>query len=310
MKQKYGLLLALGIAGAAGITGYSIPAAEYPAPQVSYYEDEEEAPSPEVYDFHCGQDTVDITSMLSVLEPYADEPMGKLLCRAAELLEGRPYVANTLGYDDKALVINVHGLDCVTFVESCYALANTARSGSGSWRDYARSIENIRYRRGRRVDYASRLHYATDWFGDNIYRGNITDITPTIACHRSVLKTLDFMTKHPDSYPAFKDKEQLQKCRDLEMGFRSMKIPYIPKSAAGEKAVVEALEDGDMISFVSNKEGLDSSHVALLRKRDGKLYMMHASLKKGKVTFETAPLSDYFKYSKKDSPGFRVVRFK
>ena len=41
MKQKYGLLLALGIAGAAGITGYSIPAAEYPAPQVSYYEDEE-----------------------------------------------------------------------------------------------------------------------------------------------------------------------------------------------------------------------------------------------------------------------------
>lgn len=260
------------------------------------------------YRFHCSADTTQISEMLSKLQCFKNDKIGKIVCHAADLLLNKPYAAATLEAEQELLVINVDQLDCVTFVETCFALAKTIKSGSSSWRSFARNIENIRYRAGKRDGYASRLHYTTDWFNDNIYRHNISDVTTSIPCQRSLTKTLNFMTTHRNEYPALQVDSIYEKCRTLEMGFHSMRIPYIPKSAAAQKDVVEYLQDGDMISFLSKTDGLDSSHVALIRIVDGKPYMMHASLKAGKVIFEKEPLFNYFKYIKRDSPGFRVVR--
>lgn len=260
------------------------------------------------YRFHCENDTIEIASMLRDLAPMRDKPINEIVVATARILEGRPYVGHTLESIPEQLTINIDQLDCVTFVENCFAMAMTVRDGGLSWRQFARNIESLRYRGGLQKGYDSRLHYTTDWIGDNIYRGNITDVTPTLPDHRSVLKSLDFMTRNRDIYPALADDSIYQRCRDIEAGFRSMRIPYMTKEASTQKNVVSLLRDGDMISFVSKKDGLDSSHVALLRIENGKPYMMHASLKKGKVVFETAPLFDYFKYQKRDSPGWRVVR--
>lgn len=269
-----------------------------------------EAPQTPKYRFHCEKDTVEIGEMLGTLWQHRDLPIADIAVKAAELLEGRPYVGHTLEGDVEQLVINVDQLDCVTFVENCFALAMTVKEGRRSWREFSRNIESLRYRKGQQKGYDSRLHYTTDWITDNVYRGNIVDVTPTLPGAKSLTKTLNFMTRHRDLYPALQDEEVYQRCREIEEGLRSMRIPYMTKESANQKNVIAELKDGDMISFVSPKDGLDSSHVALLRIIDGKPYMMHASLKGKKVIFEKEPLYNYFKYSKRDAPGFRVLRLK
>lgn len=282
-------------------------AAELPAAEVVTADIPQRTDIPK-YRHHCSKDTIEISEMLAELSPLRQRPLHEIVVAAARLLEGRPYVGHTLEGDVEQMVINIDELDCVTFVENCFALARTVSSGSLSWREHARNLESLRYRRGEQKGYDSRLHYTTDWFTDNIYRGNIREITTSIPHYRTLRKTLNFMTTHRDLYPALADDSVYNACKEVERGFHSMLIPYITREDSRKSDVAEALQDGDMISFLSKKDGLDSSHVALLRIVDGKIYMMHASMKKGKVTFETAPLYDYFKYSKRDSPGFRVVR--
>lgn len=262
------------------------------------------------YRFHCDRDTIEIADMLARLAPMADRPINEIAVAAASLLEGRPYVGHTLEGDVEQMVINVDQLDCVTFVENCFAMARTVSEGRRSWREFARNIESLRYRKGVQGTYDTRLHYTTDWINDNVYRGNIIDVTPTLAGARSMTKTLDFMTRNRQLYPALKDDSVYNRCRDIEAGLRSMLIPYVTRESSNQKNVICDLRDGDMISFLSPKSNLDSSHVALLRIIDGKPYMMHASMKAGKVVFENEPLWNYFKYSKRDAPGFRVLRLK
>ncbi|MDE7412797.1 MAG: DUF1460 domain-containing protein [Muribaculaceae bacterium] len=260
------------------------------------------------YRFHCDEDTSEIESMLSKLAPLNNRPLNEIVVAAAGLLEGRPYIGKTLEGDTEELVINVDGLDCVTFVENCFALAKATASGSSTWHDVARNLENLRYRDGVRKDFSSRLHYTTDWIADNIKRGNLREVTTSIPGYKTILKTLDFMTTHRDLYPAMGDEEIYRKCKENEHSLRSVQIPYVSRYDSDNPEVAEVLEDGDMISFVSNVDGLDSSHVALIRIIDGQPYMIHASTKKGKVVFETTPLYRYFKKSNRSAPGFRVVR--
>lgn len=262
------------------------------------------------YRFHCDRDTIEIAAMLAQLAPMADRPINEIAVAAAALLEGRPYVAHTLEGEVEQMVINIDELDCVTFVENCFALARTVREGRRSWREFARNIESLRYRKGVQGTYDTRLHYTTDWINDNVYRGNIVDVTPGLAGAKSMTKTLDFMTRNRQLYPALKDDSVYNRCRDIEAGLRSMRIPYVTRESSNQKNVICDLRDGDMISFLSPKSNLDSSHVALLRIIDGKPYMMHASMKAGKVVFEKEPLWNYFKYTKRDAPGFRVLRLK
>ncbi len=260
------------------------------------------------YRFHCDRDTVEVGEMLDALMSHRDEPVGSLVLAAARLLEDRPYVAGSLEDDEEKVVIDVDGLDCVTFVENCYALALTVRSGGRSWREFARNIESLRYRHGIAGGYDTRLHYTTEWINDNVYRGNVTDVTPALPDARALTKSLYFMTHNRGLYPALADDSVYNLRRDIEMGLRSMRLPYITKEMTKNKGVVALLRDGDMVSFLSTRDGLDSDHVALLRIEDGRVYIVHASSSEGKVTFDKSTLYDYLKYRKRDCPGVRVVR--
>ena len=260
------------------------------------------------YRFHCDRDTIEVGEMLDVLMSRRDEPVGSLVLAAARLLEGRPYVAGSLDGADEKVVIDVDGLDCVTFVENCYALALTVRSGGRSWREFARNIESLRYRHGTAGGYDTRLHYTTEWINDNVYRGNITDVTPALPDARALTRSLYFMTHNRGLYPALADDSVYNRCQDIEMGLRSMRLPYITKEKTKNKGIVALLRDGDMVSFLSPRDGLDSDHVALLRIEDGRVYIVHASSSEGKVTFDKSTLYDYLKYRKRGCPGVRVVR--
>lgn len=260
------------------------------------------------YRFHCDKDTARINEMLSDISSKNLSKEGRIL-RAAELMEGIPYVAHTLEGDPEKVTINVHEQDCIIFVETCYALAKAAERRGSSWRDFARHIEDLRYRKGAMNGYASRLHYSADWVNDNIYRGNVTEVTATLPDAAWITKTLDYMTSHREMYEALKDSDNYDAIKEVERGFHSLRYPYIRKEGALKKNIYENFCDGDMVVILSKEPGIDSSHVSLIRVgEDGKPYMIHAGLKAGKVVREKQTFGDYLKYNRRSSPGFRLIR--
>ena len=92
---------------------------------------------------------------------------------------GLSYVAHTLELGDtEHLIVNLHGLDCTTFVETVVALSMCDQQDKRTFGDYCKNLSKIRFREGKMTDYTSRLHYFTWWAEDNERLGIVEDIAP------------------------------------------------------------------------------------------------------------------------------------
>lgn len=228
---------------------------------------------------------------------------------AYELL-GRPYVAHTLEGETEMLTINIDELDCTTFVETLYALTRTTMSERYSWRDFANNLENVRYREGRIDGYASRLHYISEWAVDNTSRGNIEEITKDVPGARELIKTINFMSTHRDSYPALKDDETFNTIKKYEDGYRNHKTYYLKKEQLNGKGICNAVQEGDFVGLVCKTPGLDISHMGMVVKNEkGELVVIDASMTGGKVMKEPKPIVEYLR-PKKGVIGVRFFRIK
>ena len=260
--------------------------------------------------FHCERDTLEVNELLVTGKASGLHTGNALVTFYAEQLLDRPYVGHTLEGDEEQLTINIDELDCTTFVETLYALARTTLEGRTSWRDYAHNLENVRYRSGKMSDYASRLHYISDWLMDNRSRNNVEEVTADVKGVRYKIKTINYMSQHRDSYPSLADSTQFAKVRNVEGGYVNHRYPYIRKEALGSKDVENALRSGDMVGLVTTMEGLDISHLGILKKGDdGKLYLLDASSVGKKVMLEPLPLVEQLR-QRKSVIGIRVWRLK
>lgn len=221
----------------------------------------------------------------------------------ASKFTGTPYRSGTLEGEEEKLRINLDGMDCTTYVETVMALALTAGEGRSSWRDFAYNLERLRYRHGRLDGYASRLHYVTDWALDNCTLGLIKEVTDRIGRTDRMVKSLDWITAHRNDYPALADEEVYRAMKDVENGYHGHRMLYIKSSNIGGAA----LKEGDIIALVSKKEGLDVSHMGIIKMEKGTPYLLHASQTAGKVTVESRPLADYLRRMR-DVAGIRVFR--
>ena len=254
-------------------------------------------------------DTTRITEILKEASVIAN-PNERVMF-IAEKFVGTPYVAHTLESDDlkERLTVNLDELDCTTFVETVFALAKTAGEHRTSWRDFVANLEEIRYRGGTLKDYPSRLHYISDWIVDNTHRGNVVEVSGQMPGYRTMEKTIDFMSRNASRYPALADSTTLAEIKGFEMGYRKHRYPYIPWNAVNNKGVKEKMIPGDMVAMLTKVNGLDVTHLGLLIKDEkGTPYLLHASLKGGKVEKSTLPLQEYLR--KNDMPGIRLVRLK
>ena len=259
--------------------------------------------------FHCDGDTMVINELLRKGCDSGINSANALVEFYAQQLLGTPYVAHTLESDEEMLTINVHELDCTTFVETLYALARTTLEGRYSWRDYADNLEDLRYRGGEMGDYSTRLHYISDWIVDNRMRGNMQEITSDLPHADFLVKNIDFMTNHTSSYRQLKDDSlMVEKIRSVEMGYRNHRIPYLKRSWLNDKGVKAELRSGDFVGLVTKIEGLDVSHMGVIVV-DGKgdPYLLDASMSGGKVMLEDKPLFKYLEKSKTNI-GIRVFR--
>ena len=119
------------------------------------------------------------------------------------------------------------------------------------------------------------------------------------------------MTKHAELYPALVNHpEFLSPIAATEKSLTGRTIRYIPKQALGGPKYLlgKAIHDGDILALVTQKDGLDVSHLGFaVWMSDGKLHLLHASSLRHKVIFDDLTLKDY-QLKQHTQTGVRVIR--
>ena len=224
---------------------------------------------------------------------------------------GRPYVAATLEVSDpEQVVVNLQGLDCATLVETSQALAMTRREGKTDVASYTRNLEKIRYFDGKNRGYTSRLHYLSFWMADLTKRKVAKEVLLPQTLTQPLEIRLNYMSTHADAYPFLKNHpERVSEMARLEHKYSGKVGRYLPKSKAGlSRKQLGAIQDGDIITVVTQKAGLDYSHQGIaFWGNDGKLHMLHASSERKRVIADERTLEDYLKRIS-HAKGIRVFR--
>ena len=208
--------------------------------------------------------------VISIYERYctavkekAALPTGDLMVETARFFLGTPYVAGTLEEEPETLVINLHGLDCMTLVENTAALAWSVKHRL-AYDGYVSVLKDMRYRNSgcATLDYTDRLHYTADWIYENEKRGYLKDVTKEVG-GQSLKLDLSFMSTHPDSYKQLKGNPgriAVMTAKEKEISARPHY--YIPQDEINEHA--GQIRNGDIVCFVTTVKGLDISHVGIV----------------------------------------------
>lgn len=225
-------------------------------------------------------------------------PIGELMAELGLELVGTAYVPQTLEVDGpERLVVNLRGLDCVTFVENVYALATIIKDDAAARTDdraaleteYERALQTLRYRNGYIDGYATRLHYFSEWIIDNELKLLLTDITGELG---GVIdqEPLNFMSTHRDAYRQLSDPDLLADIELIEDRLSSRGRYVIPEDRIGD--VAPHIRNGDIIAATSSIRGLDVAHTGLALWVGDDLHLLHAPLVGDSVEISTLPLAD------------------
>jgi hypothetical protein len=242
-------------------------------------------------------------------------PLGRAVGRVGELAVGTAYVAHTLeaylgagggASGTEPLTLSLTRFDCVTLVEACLAVARVARRpGAPSWERLGEEIERMRYRGGTRGDYATRLHYFSEWMADGERRGLLRDLGGALGGVEDV-RPLRFMSEHRGSYAALADDRVHRAVGSAERRLDDRPRRVIPTARIAE--VADRIETGDVLAFATSIPGLDVTHAALAyRDGGGVLRVLHAPLSGGSVEVTAATLPEYLAAIRR-STGILVAR--
>lgn len=225
---------------------------------------------------------------------------------------GVPYVAHTLEVnDEERLVVNTRQLDCTTLVETVTALTVCAHQGKRRWHDYLDTLRRLRYRQGRLDGYASRLHYFSDWIGDNTRMWFVKEIQRPNPPFTDVQHVrVGFMSSHPQYYKALRaDTSLVSVIRQQEEMLTGRTCRYIPKARLkGDSPLLRrAIHDGDIIAITTNKKGLEIAHLGFAVWRSDGLHLLNASQLHKKVVTEPMTLGQYLAKHPSHT-GIRVIR--
>lgn len=228
----------------------------------------------------------------------------------ARKLKSVPYVARTLeGGERERLVVNLRQLDCTTYVENVIALYLCIKNGKTTFRDFCNYLRKIRYENGI-VTYPTRLHYFSYWIEQNTLTGIVREIVPQDS---SVTEDSEYdiyyMSSNPEKYPALrKDTSLIDDIAEMEKYFDGKTYRYIPKAKLKNPESLQAyIKDGDIIAIVTNKKGLDISHIGFAAWHKGNLHLLNASSIHKKVVEEPMPLYKYMMRHPSQT-GIRIIR--
>lgn len=256
---------------------------------------------------HCSQDTVKVMKIVREIAGKGGT-YGERIILAAKALDGTPFAtpeeSDTIGM----IEVNLHGFDRMGFANTVMALAQASIHSLPRVEEFASAYESLSRRKGTDQGFASQLVYGSDWVVDNVYRGNMKEMTEYLGGGGFKTKTLDYMTRHRDQYPAMKNQDVFDKVRMNEMGYRSHRIPHLKKQSGGNKELINLLEDGDIIMILTPEIDFDYYDIGFVEMVDGEPCLHHISHDSGKVEADPYPLSRRLKLDSQFIYGYRWLR--
>lgn len=260
---------------------------------------------------HCPEDTVKISSVLQMLNEAGDMPIGDKAMIAARQLLGA-------GQDDyyatdsvASLRINVGSFTPLMFVNNVIALAKASEyPGLKDWHTFADEFESIACRRGENKGFPSIMYHSSDWIGDNMARGNITELTEDYSGMIARTKSLDEMTRKRSDFAALADSATFEAVRMTEMGFRTHRIPTLKKETIKKKDLQSDLRNGDIILLVPNRDGIDLYDIGFVELIEGVPHYIHLSPLTKTIVEESEPLERYMQLMTKYFQGYRILRIR
>ena len=230
---------------------------------------------------------------------------------------GLPYVAHTLELGDtEHLIVNLHGLDCTTFVETVVALSMCDQQNQRTFDAFCKNLSKIRFRNGKMTDYTSRLHYFTWWAEDNEQLGIVEDIAPKTAPWGAFTAVqtinINYMSAHPTLYKQLKNHPDfVPPIRAYEQATNGRQFRYIPKKNMqwAQSTDLGVIQDGDIVAMLTDSDGLDTRHIGIAFWRNGRLHLLHASSLYKKVLLSEETFYEYEMKQPKHT-GIRVFRFR
>lgn len=245
---------------------------------------------------------------------YHTLPIGECMGKIGSMMIGTRYIGGTLELMPERCVLDLTGLDCVTFFENTLNISRTAKikqqellqnPNSITFRDVLDQIEYTRYRGGNMDGYTSRLHYTSEWIIDNVKKGVVKDLTKELG-GKPFPVNVGFMSANPQYYPQLVAEPTLvRKIQGIEQEINAQKHWYIPNAQV--KDIESKLQTGDIIAIATNKSGLDYSHTGMIIKNaKGMALFLHASSAKKRVYLDKR-ISTYLSESS-TSIGISVLR--
>lgn len=250
-----------------------------------------------------------INSLLREASQLKEKPKSWMLWFGKKFI-GVPYVGGTLDRaEEEKLVINTSELDCTTFVEIVTALTR-CMSGNGKrdFSDFCRQLQHVRYINGE-IAYEKRQHYFTVWISDNAEEGIVTDIQNNPPFTKVQHVSVNWMTTHQQSYKMLKNNaKRLQGIKALEEQISGKSYRYIPKKQIVDSRLFRnTIHNGDILVMITNKKGLDTTHIGIASWHQDGLHMLNASSIHKKVIDEPMLLRTYM-MKHPSQIGIRVCR--
>ena len=246
---------------------------------------------------------------MEVIEKAATgETYGDRIVAAAKALQGIPRGRAADNDSLGTIMIRLDSLNQREFIYTALAAAKTAALTVPSLREFEKNLENISRRKGVDEGFASQFFYGADWIVDNVYRGNIQEMTEYLDGGSSRTKTLDYVSRHADEFPALSNPEVLDKVKVVEFGYRSHRIPHLKKQSIGNKTTKELLQNGDIIIMNPPEIDFDIYDIGIVSREKGEPYLIHISRENNEVRMDPYPLTRLFKIDGQFFYGYRWLR--
>ncbi len=210
--------------------------------------------------------------MITLLGKWTTLLLDEILHRAAQITDtggcidyisgqflNTPYKESSLIGDiaiPEDLVINLEGMDCMTFIEYVEAMRFSC-----SYAEFTENLKRVRYRNGA-VAYESRRHFFTDWAS---YASQTVEDVTTIIGGINTLKVRKRLNLNKDGKYILPG-----------ICITEREISFIPVDAIDHN-ITGQIKTGDYAGIYSERDGMDVSHTGIIIKSNDGIYLRHAS---------------------------------
>ncbi len=238
-------------------------------------------------------------------EGLGSRTMSEVMAAIGHSFLEAPYKAHTLEAGSKErLVVNLQEFDCVTFVESTFALSRCIKLNKMTFEEFKKQLQFIRYRGGKINGYPSRLHYFSDWIDNNESKSLVKNVTRELG-GTPYNKTINFMSTHRSSYKQLSNSANFRAITATEAELNKRSHFFLPKLNIQDAR--EAILDGDIIGITTSIDGLDVIHTGMAYRLQGYLRFLHAPLSVGTIQITKRTIVDYLAVYEKHT-GIMIAR--